>query len=127
MTKEVYCDILENIMLPYAEDNMPVRWHFQHDNDPKHSSKLVKSWLSHQQVSVLQWPSQSPDLNPIENLWGELKRSLAKETFQNKHQLWSAIERAWNAIPVETCRKLIDSMPRRIHAVIKNKGGHSGY
>ena len=75
----------------------------------------------------MDWPSQSPDLNPIENLWGELKRRIGKENFQNKDQLWTFVQKTWYEIPVETCRKLIASMPKRVDKVIQNNGGYSGY
>lgn len=122
-----YKDILENIMLPYAEENMPLRWVFQHDNDPKHTSKIVRAWIKDNKVNTLAWPSQSPDLNPIENLWSELKKQIAKQKCNNKRQLWDCVQESWRKIPIETCQALIRSMPNRIQKVIKNKGGYTGY
>ena len=125
MDRFVYKDLLETVMLPYAEENMPLVWQFQQDNDPKHSSKLVCEWFRQHNLKVVEWPSQSPDLNPIENLWGELKRKLARLPCRNKKELWENIQQEWYNMPIETCRKLISSMPKRIEAVIRSKGGYS--
>lgn len=57
MDRFVYRDILQNVMYPYADEEMPIRWVYQHDNDPKHTAKVVKSWLQEHNVSVLNWPS----------------------------------------------------------------------
>lgn len=76
MDRFQYKDILENVMLPHAEDEMPIKWIFQHDNDPKHTSKLAKKWLSDKEIDVLEWPAQSPDLNIIENLWNIVDKKI---------------------------------------------------
>jgi len=78
-------------------------------------------------VDVLEWPSQSPDLNPIKNLWGELKREVGKTLCQNKSQLWDFVQREWYNIPIGTCRKLLSSMPRRMEKVLQNNDGYTGY
>ena len=122
-----YKNILENVLLPYAEEDMPLRWVFQQDNDPKHTSKLVKKCIEDQKINLMTWPSQSPDLNPIENLWCDLKKKLSKQTFSNKEQLWQCVQKTWYEIPKETCRALIESMPIRMTKVMQNKGGYTGY
>ena len=87
MDKFQYRDILKNVMLPYAEWEMPLRFVFQHDNDPKHKSKVVSEWINEKRIKVLEWPAQSPDLNPIENMWSIMKHHLGKINCTNKKML----------------------------------------
>ena len=102
---------------------------FQHDNDPKHKAKSVQKWLSEQEFKTLEWPAQSPDLNPIEHLWAEVKRRLNKYDSPPKGviELWERVQLIWNEISPEVCQNLFNSMARRIQAVIKSKGKWTKY
>jgi transposase len=126
MDQYLYKTILEDDLLKtidfYQLDAQKVI--FQHDNDPKHKAKSVKEWLETQDFQVLEWPAQSPDLNPIENLWSNLKRRLSQYESPPKGilELWERIEVEWGKIEKDTCLKLIESMPKRMKSVIKAKG-----
>lgn len=107
---------------------------FQQDNDPKHTSKLAKAYLESQGLTeergrYLFWPAQSPDLNPIEHLWEHLKRELMKYPTHAKsaHENWERTSEVWGKISPEVCQNLIRSMPDRIQAVIRAKGGPTKY
>lgn len=102
MDRFVYKDILDKQMLPFVKDNMPDGWIFQHDRDPKHASKIVSQYLSAKKVRVLEWPAQSPDLNPIEHLWDELGRRVANKRHSNKRDLFKTLSEEWNKIPRDT-------------------------
>lgn len=127
MTALVYKELLETTMLPYANEHMPQGWTLQNDNDPKHTSKLVKSWFSKENVSVLEWPSQSPDLNPIEHLWEELERRIRVRTYKNADDLMAGIEQEWSKISIGRLIALVDSMPARCAAVIASNGYATKY
>lgn len=127
MDQDQYIHILENVMEPYAFRNMPVNWLYQHDNDPKHTAGRVKTWLQRQSIIVLDWPSNSPDLNPIENLWHQVKSKVGEKNYGNLDDLFEAVKQAWEAIPIEYCQNLIKSMPKRCQAVKDNKGYPTKY
>jgi len=72
----------------------------------------------------MEWLAQSPDLNPIENLWSIVKRRLGlyESVPANQHELWQRVHQEWRAIPKEIIQNLVESIPDRINSVIKNKG-----
>jgi transposase len=101
----------------------------QEDNAPWHTAKLVKRFLEGKSVKYVQWPLQSPDLSPIENLWAQVKGKVARRRHRvkNTSMMESALREIWPQIEGESLLTLNKSMPRRVIACIKNKGGSTRY
>lgn len=123
-----YINILRDCAVPTAHMlGYGDQYWFQDDGAPCHRAKIVSEWKEEHDMMCLDWPPQSPDLNPIENLWGDIKRSLKKQAPSNLRELEANVVDIWNKIAVERCETLVRSMPSRITAVLQANGGYTKY
>lgn len=130
MRQDQYIEVLKTRMLPQVKEWFPNGdYVFMHDSAPCHTAKKVKSFLREKNVKVLEWPGNSPDLNPIENLWELMKRQIFQENITNIRSLTERLIAVWHRSEKikENCRKCIESMPKRIRAVIDARGGTTKY
>ncbi|XP_068201755.1 uncharacterized protein [Palaemon carinicauda] len=100
----------------------------QQDGAPCHTAKIIKQWLGDCEVEYIKdWPGNSPDLSPIENLWAIIKAMLRNKDTSTVPKLEEALKECWAALDPQICRNLIDSIPKRVSEVIKRKGLPSKY
>jgi transposase len=99
------------------------------DGAPAHKSKLASAARNKYNIQKMPWPAQSPDLNPIENLWRIMKSRINKrEPRVTTHEALSkALQEEWDRFIAEDFRKLIESMPKRVKMCLKNRGGSIPY
>lgn len=131
MRQDQYKKVLETRLIPQINEWFadPSECTFMHDSAPCHKAKSVTTFLEMKQIKVLPWPGNSPDLNPIENAWELLKRKISKENTTNKQNLIEALIKVWHHDEElkENVQKCIQSMPKRVQAVIDAKGGSTKY
>ncbi len=123
----IYHEMLGHFLLPFADKLYgDSDFIFQQDLAPAHTAKCTKRWFNDHDT-VLDWPANSPDLNPIENQWGIIKRKMRDTRPNNADDLKAAIKATWASITPEQCHRPIASMPRHTDAVIHAKGGPTKY
>ena len=117
-----YRDILEgNLFQSSRELRLGQRFTFMQDNDPNHTAKATLKWFNGEHLHFLEWPGQSPDLIPIENMWYELKIAVHQRNPSNLKELKQFCLEEWAKIPVARCAKLRETYPKRLAAVIATK------
>ena len=109
MDADLYCNILEGTLIPFIQETLP-NHRFMQDNDPKHTSRVAKAFFEEKRINWWRTPPESPDLNPIEDLWHELKYYLeSKVKPTTKQELVDGIKKFWaKKITVEKCNKYVD-------------------
>jgi hypothetical protein len=130
ITARIYIEILENHLLPFIDSlENKDNYIFQEDNAPIHTARITKQWIENSRVPKLQWPPQSPDLNPIENSWEELDRKVRKHKPlpKSRDDLWQILQEEWSKLDQDIYNKLVDSMPDRVSKVIISKGNPTKY
>lgn len=129
MDAHFYTQILEDHLVPFIRDKFCNREHrFMQDNDPKHCSRLAQQFFSDNNINWWRTPPESPDLNPIENLWHELKEHLrAKVKPKNQSELVEGIKGFWSTVNRAKCKKYIRHLKKVIPRVIELNGDATGY
>ena len=102
-------------------------WVFMQDGAPPHTANTTRNYLAQKNIEVLDWPSNSPDLNPIENVWAYVQNSLTSALPRSANELWESVRNAWAAVPVELLQNLYNSIPTRLDKIIECSGGQSPY
>ena len=123
-------DILIPTVLPYKQSHENMI--FQHDGAGPHRANSIRDWLEENNIEVLKWPAQSPDLNPIENLWNILKEEVGPMNHIGPNQTEELIEivnAAWDRLRQRRriVTKLYNSMKKRLQEVINNRGAQTKY
>ena len=113
MNALLYTQILEQTLMPFLDSTFPLGHRFMQDNDPKHTSGHNQKYMENRGINWWRTPPESPDLNPIENMWHELKEYLRREVKPHtKEQLIEGIVEFWCTVDVHKCQKYIG--PRTI-------------
>lgn len=128
MEQHLFVEILRETLLPFIQQVYPTGHRLMQDNDPKHTSLYARDFLEDNNVNWWKTPAESPDMNPIENLWHELKEFIRREVKpKTKDELVAGIECFWGTVTVEKCLKYINHLKKVIPKVIELNGDATGY
>ena len=128
MDADMYTNILSRCLIPFCRRVYPLGHRFMQDNDPKHTSKRAQKFFEDNGINWWRTPPESPDVNPIENLWHELKEYLRQEVKpKNKEQLIEGILSFWQTVSIEKCRRYISHLKKVIPRMIECNGDATGY
>ena len=127
MNGAYYIQIFQDHLIRNARKQFGRRWRLLQDNDPKHKSRIVKKFLDEEVPEVIDWSSNSPDANPIENLCSVIKHRVEKRRPSNLNELNKFLHDEWNKVDMLIINNLIKSMKSRCLALIESKGERIDY
>ena len=128
MDATFFVNILEWHLIEQAQVFHGQRWFLIQDNDPKHTSRIAKAWMDkNMKKNQREWPSQSPDLNPIENIFCWMKQKLYKDNFTSLVQLEKRIQEIWDSITPEFLAPYYKSMSHMCRLVVEQNGSKINY
>ena len=127
VNSETYQNILQECLFESARELYPEGFILQQDNATPHTSKSTKDFLELHGIKVLKWPPNSPDLNPIENLWAIMKREVEKLDPTKINDVIHAVEKVWENVTIEVRESLINSMEKRVRLCIEAGGDKIDY
>ncbi|VDO61259.1 unnamed protein product [Haemonchus placei] len=119
---ELYCRILERCYLPFKSSVYNGFCRLVQDNAPPHKSRLTTDQFVSWGIDRLQWPAESPDLNPIELVWGNMKSCIRKQGVRNLDDLKVAIAQYWKTLTPEVCARYISGIKKRMERVVEQGG-----
>lgn len=129
INSSAYTKILEEYLVSNMDvlyKNCPTGWFLMQDNSPVHVSKESRAWFAREGIQLIDWPPNSPDLNPIENLWGVMKRELSKVLCGNISQFKAEIEKLWNIYAPTFIDSFNETMRGRIELCLEKNGDYIG-
>lgn len=130
MAAPLYCEILQQTLVPFIKEHFPppTTHRFMQDNDPKHTSRLAQQFFFNSGINWWKTPAESPDMNPIENLWHELKEHIRREIKPTtKQELIDGINDFWSTVDMHKCRRYIRHLNKVLPKVIELNGDATGY
>lgn len=128
MDAALFVEVLKKGLIPFINNNFPSGHKFMQDNDPKHRSSLAQNFFRANNVNWWKTPPESPDLNPIENLWHEVKEHIRSQVKpKTKEELIDGIKGFWKTVGVRKCTKYIRHLRKVIPKVIEVQGEPMGY
>ena len=120
--------ILRDHAVPSGKRSIGRNFILMQDKNSKHTAKMCTNYLkvleNNYELKTTVWPSQSPDLNPIEKLWQEIDTNVCKMCPKSKKHLWELLQKSWTTIKSEKLKKLLDKTPRLVHAMIPARAGY---